>query len=179
MYTIGSKGTARLMNKLKVSVCGRTYSITTDNEPEFVVEIAEKLDKNINALVKQYPSLGIQSSAVFCALEAYEEKKKAEEGMDNIRGQVKEYLDEIGMLRDARDRAVMEADKLRRELDSLKGGSDSDSDKSEYYDDCAEQLVLENTITPAVTIPVVEQEQRNAAPPKMNRAARRKKANSK
>lgn len=160
------------MNKVKVTICGITYSISTDNEPEFVVEIAERLDKNISGLLKQFPSLGIQSSAVFCALEAYEERKKTEESIDNIRGQVKEYLDEIGTLRDARDKAVMEADRLRARLAGYEEAARAGDD--EYYEEEAEQLVLENTVTPAVTIPVSVPAQRDAAPPRMNRAERRK-----
>ncbi|MBQ8568227.1 MAG: cell division protein ZapA [Oscillospiraceae bacterium] len=158
------------MNKVKVNICGKIISLNTDNDAEFVMQIADKLDKDINMLLKAIPNLGAQTAAVVCALSAYEELKKAEESIDNIRIQVKEYVDEAGRMRDERDRAVMEADKLRKKLDIY----ENDIEDEIPYEEEAEQLVLENTITPAVTIPVKEYEQRQANPPRQNRAARRK-----
>lgn len=161
------------MNKVKINICGINYSVTTDNETDFVMDISAKLDGEIKAILKKYPSLGIQSAAVFCALQAYEERKRSEDNLDNLRKQLKEYMDEAGKLRDARDSAVMEADKLRERLTEQNMDPDEDG---EFYEEDAEQLVLENTVTPAVTIPVEEKPARDAAPPRPNRAARRSKA---
>lgn len=160
------------MNKVKINICGINYSVTTDNDTDFVMDISSRLDREIRELNKKYPSLGMQSAAVFCALQAYEERKKSEDSLDNLRKQLKEYMDEAGKLRDARDSAVMEADRLREKLESQNAAADED----ELYEEDAEQLVLENTITPAVTIPVEEKPARDAAPPRPNRAARRSKA---
>ncbi|MGN0691108.1 MAG: cell division protein ZapA [Oscillospiraceae bacterium] len=161
------------MNKVKINICGINYSVTTDNDADFVMDISSKLDREIKGILKKYPALGIQSAAVFCALQAYEERKKSEDSLDNLRKQLKEYMDEAGKLRDARDSAVMEADKLREKLSRQDIGSDEDGD---FYEEDAEQLVLENTVTPAVTIPVEEKPARDAAPPRPNRAARRSKS---
>lgn len=160
------------MNKVKINICGINYSVTTDNDTDFVMDISSRLDREIRTLTKKYPSLGLQSAAVFCALQAYEERKKSEDSLDNLRKQLKEYMDEAGKLRDARDNAVMEADRLREKLEAQSTASDED----ELFEEDAEQLVLENTITPAVTIPVEEKPARDAAPPRPNRAARRSKA---
>lgn len=161
------------MNKVKINICGINYSVTTDNDTDFVMEISSRLDKEIKAIVKKYPSLGVQSAAVFCALQAYEERKKSEDSLDNLRKQLKEYMDEAGKLRDARDNAVMEADRLRERLEAQNISSE---DGADFYEEDAEQLVLENTVTPAVTIPVEEKPARDAVPPRPNRAARRSKA---
>lgn len=161
------------MNKVKINICGINYNVTTDNDTDFVMDISAKLDKEIKAILKKNPSLGIQSAAVFCALEAYEERKKSEDSLDNLRIQLKEYMDEAGKLRDARDNAVVEADKLRKRPAAQNIDAD---DSGELYEEDAEQLVLENTVTPAVTIPVEEKPARDAAPPRPNRAARRSKA---
>lgn len=165
-----SKGKCR-MNKVRVNICGLNYNLSTDNDTEFVLEISRKLDREIKAVLKRFPAMDTRWAAILCALEAYEERKKSEDSLDNLRSQLKEYMDESGKLRDARDKAVMEADRLREKLEAQ---GIQEPDTTEYEED-AEQLVLENTVTPAVTIPVPEEKARDAAPPKQNRSQRRSK----
>ena len=171
MISINRKEIAK-MNKVRVNICGLNYNISTDNDTEFVIQISKKLDREIKALLKRFPTADTKWAAILCALEAYEERKKSEDSLDNLRSQLKEYMDESGKLRDARDKAVMEADRLREKLAAL---DVADIDNANDYEDGAEQLVLENTVTPSVTIPVPEEKPRNAAPPKPNRAQRRSK----
>ncbi len=162
------------MNKVKVNICGINYSIITDNDTDFVMDIASKLDRNIRETKKNNPGMSKESAAVFCALEAYEERKKTEDSMDNLRVSLKDYVDENGKLRDSRDNIAREADSLRRKLEKIENSVLSeDKDESSPYDD-VEQLVLENTVTPAVTIPVNPPKEREALPPKPNRAERRR-----
>lgn len=156
------------MNKVKVTVCGKTFNLSTDNDVYRIMALAEKLDKDIAALNESMPSLGVQSAAIICALSAYEEISRTDESIDNLRMQIKEYVDEAARARDARDKAVIEADRLRKKLDSL--GCPAEGSSSTEED--AEQLVLENTITPSVTIPVSEPVMPDAAPPKQGRNKR-------
>ena len=165
------------MNKVRVNICGKNYNLSTDNDEECIINLAAKLNDDINALLTAHPSLGVQSAAVICALSAYEERSRTEDSIDNLRLQIKEYADEAARSRDDRDKAVIEADRLRSKLDSL----ENSNTPSYSAEEDAEQLVLENTITPAVTIPVKEPEMRDAAPPgnsaaqsKNNRGKRKK-----
>ncbi|MCR5167779.1 MAG: cell division protein ZapA [Oscillospiraceae bacterium] len=126
------------MNKLKVSICGRIFTLSTDNDVEFVERIAKSLDADIKYLMKEMPSLGLESSAILCALSAYEQKVKSDESIDNIRRQVKEYVDEAGRARDSRDRALQagneqrsENEKLRKELEKLRSENKSLKEENE------------------------------------------------
>ena len=126
------------MNKLKVSICGRIFTLSTDNDVEFVERIAKSLDADIKYLMKEMPSLGLESSAILCALSAYEQKVKSDESIDNIRRQVKEYVDEAGRARDSRDRALQagneqrsENEKLRIELEKLRSENKSLKEENE------------------------------------------------
>lgn len=162
------------MNKVKINVCGMNYSIITDNEADFVMDIAAKLDKNIRETMSNNPGMDLRMASVFCALEAYEERAKSETAVDNLRQSLKSYMDENSKLKESRDDAAREADNLRERLEKFEESEEENrSDKNDFSVD-AEQLVLENTITPVVTIPVSPSKERDASPPKPNRAARRK-----
>ena len=189
------------MNKLKVSICGRIFTLSTDNDVEFVERIAKSLDADIKYLMKEMPSLGLESSAILCALSAYEQKVKSDESIDNIRRQVKEYVDEAGRARDSRDRALQagneqrsENEKLRKELEKLRSENkslkeeneklrsstntqdDSEAEKTEPESGGNTYCECEDQLVLADSIPssitiAIDQQE-------MNRAARRSKARS-
>lgn len=162
------------MNKVKINVCGINYSIITDNETDFVMDIAAKLDKAIRETMNNNPGMDVRMASVFCALEAYEKREKSEITADNLRESLKNYMDENAKLRESRDDAAREADNLRERLEKLEEKEEESSDDKNEFSVDAEQLVLENTITPVVTIPVSPSKERDVSPPKPNRASRRK-----
>ena len=92
------------INSVKVSIAGREYNLRTDDTPEYLRETAEKLDSEIKGILKDKPSFGIQNAAVITALMATDESRKANEAIDNIRGQIKTYVADAAKARAAKDK---------------------------------------------------------------------------
>ena len=55
-------------NKVKLTVCGSNYVISTTDSEEYVQSLAERLDKDMNELMNQSPSASVAASAVVVAL---------------------------------------------------------------------------------------------------------------
>lgn len=89
---------------VKVSIAGRDYSLRTDDSPEYLQETAADLDSRIKSLLKENPSFGIQNAAVIAALTSLDEARKANEAIDNIRGQIKAYVADAAKTRAAKDK---------------------------------------------------------------------------
>ncbi len=95
------------MNKVKITICGKEFSLKTDEAPSYLIGLAKKVDEAINNMIEDSKgSISMQSAAMLAALAAYDECQKANDSIDNIRTQIKEYVDDACQARLERDEAV-------------------------------------------------------------------------
>ena len=100
-------------NRVKIIICGKTYTLQTEESPSYVIHLSKELDKRINHYMDDNASASVTSAAILVALELMDENAKAIEDVNNIRAQIKGYVEENAA-------ACNEADRLRRELAMLK-----------------------------------------------------------
>lgn len=107
------------MNKVKVTICGREFSLRTDDSQSYMTGLAKKVETAISEMMSSSANLPMQSAAILTALSAYDELQKANDSIDNIRSQIKEYVDDAGKARAERDRAVKAESELRIKISDL------------------------------------------------------------
>lgn len=105
-----------MQNKVKVTICGKEYALQTDESAEYVKGLARKLDKQITEMVNSTDNISVTAAAVLIALTALDEASKANESIDNIRTQIKDYVDEAGKARLERDDAIRELELYKTKL---------------------------------------------------------------
>lgn len=115
-----------MQNRVKVVICGKTYSLQTDESPSYMVTLAKDLDKRINAFLEENNSATLTSAAVLVALALMDESLKSVSDVDNIRAQIKSYVEEAASAR-------IEADQLRREVTLLKRENENLKSDLELY----------------------------------------------
>lgn len=99
-------------NKVHVRIGGASYTIVTEDDTEYVEGLAENVDSEIRSICNSNPSLSITQAAVLVALDQTDAYKKANASADNLRVQIKDYLEESA-------RAKMEVEVARREVERL------------------------------------------------------------
>ena len=92
---------------------------TTDTE-EYVTSLAEKLDNDMTQMLAGTPTASIATAAVITALGYLDELKKSTIGADNMRAQIKDYLEDAAKAKLAAEESRREVERLRRELTYLK-----------------------------------------------------------
>ena len=107
------------MNKVKVVICGKEYTLHTDEEPSYVYALARKLEKNIAEIVGGNFNISVYSASVMIALSTLDEMNHCNEDNDNLRTQLKAYADEASKARLERDRALREIETLRNRIAEL------------------------------------------------------------
>ncbi|MGN0674289.1 MAG: cell division protein ZapA [Oscillospiraceae bacterium] len=129
------------MNKVKVTICGKEFSLKTDETPSYLIGLAKKVDTEIYKMAASADNISVQSAAILVALQAFDEAQKANDSIDNIRTQIKEYVDDACQARLERDEAkknekahLARISALENELKIKKMKSDID-----------EQLTLDGT----------------------------------
>ncbi|MBS6628441.1 MAG: cell division protein ZapA [Clostridiales bacterium] len=108
-------------NKVHIVVGGTTYSIITEDDPDYVTDLAEALNNEIRQTMAETPSLSQTQAAVLVALDQMDAAKKASASSDNLRAQIKDYLEDSARARMEADVARHEIERLNREIANLRG----------------------------------------------------------
>ena len=103
---------AMAKNRVHLKIGGSAYTVLTDDAPEYVEELAEELDKEMRSIINENPSLSVTQAADTC--------KKSTASSDNLRAQIKDYLEDSARARMEVDVARREIERLNREISSLR-----------------------------------------------------------
>lgn len=107
-------------NRVNLKICGSSYSILTEDDPEYVEGLGEIIDKEMKAVSQEAPSLSLTQCAVLVALDQTDACKKATASADNLRAQIKDYLEDSARARMEVDVARREIERLNREISNLR-----------------------------------------------------------
>ena len=81
-------------NKVRFAICGTTYTISTTDSEEYVLSLAEKLDGDMNQMMAASRTASVATAAIITALGYLDELKKSTTGADNMRAQIRDYLED-------------------------------------------------------------------------------------
>ena len=101
-------------NKVKVTIAGVDYALTTEETPEYTTMLAAEIDEKMKELRAVNPFISTNQAAVLIALDA-NSAKKAEQSADNLRAQIKDYLEDASQSKSERDFYKREIDRLKTE----------------------------------------------------------------
>jgi cell division protein ZapA len=101
------------MNKIKIVLCGKEYTIQTDESVSYVKQLAEALDAKIEDFMSQNETVSVTSASMLVALGLMDDCMKAASDKDNLRKQVIDYLEEATKSRTE----IME---LKKEIEALR-----------------------------------------------------------
>lgn len=107
------------MEKVKITIAGVPYTIATDNNPEYTVNLAQEIETKINSIMCAGSFVSPTQATVLALLDYADEAKKLSESAENMKHQLKEYLADAAQ-------AKSERDMLRRELAKLKKGGNGE-----------------------------------------------------
>ena len=105
-------------NKVKLSIAGAEYSVITEDEVKYVAELGKDVDRAIAKTMKENPRISVTQAAVLTTLNYADEYKKASTTADQLREQIKDYLDDASSAKSKADFARHEAEKAKRELEN-------------------------------------------------------------
>ncbi len=108
-----------MLNRVKVVLCGKEYVLQTEDAPSYVYQLAKTLEKRISDITENNPRVSAHSAVMMVALSTMDELTKANAGVENIRSQVKEYVDQAGKARLERDAALREIDVCKAKIEQL------------------------------------------------------------
>lgn len=108
-----------MKNRIVISICGEEYTLLADEAPSYMQKVGQYVDSKMSETLRSV-KVGRTDAAVLTALNLADELMKAQQNAENLRSQLKGYLDEA-------NRAKSEVSELKRELLRLqnRGGNQS------------------------------------------------------
>ena len=99
-------------NRVTVTICGEEYTLMAEESPSYMQKVAALVDTKMNAVMAS-GRVSRLDAAVLAATNIADELLKQQNSTENLRSQLKGYLDEA-------NKAKTELSECRRELVKLK-----------------------------------------------------------
>ena len=103
-------------SKVRLNICGSSYVVNTSESEDYMQNLADRLNLDMNELMASSNSVSITTAAVMTALNYRDELEKASGSADNMRRQIKDYLEDAAS---AKMEARRENVSLKRRIDEL------------------------------------------------------------
>ena len=97
-----------MANRITVNICGEDYTLVAEESTAYMEQVASLVDKKMTEIIAG-AKVGRGDAAVLAAVNLADELRKSEQTAENLRRQVKSYLDEAAQ-------AKNEASELKRQL---------------------------------------------------------------
>lgn len=105
---------------ITISVCGNQCTVITDQSDEHIQNIIKIVEDKINSTIKENPRISTSLAAILAAMDLCEELENLKDSMDNLRAQLKMYLDDLENTSNERDEAKRQIRLLKSEIERLK-----------------------------------------------------------
>ena len=109
------------LTKVRLQIAGSNYVISTTDSESYVHELAERLDKDMKDILESAPSASVTQAAVLAALDFQDELQKSTGSVDNMRRQIKDYLEDAANAKSEAADAKRQVQELQRQLEQMRG----------------------------------------------------------
>jgi cell division protein ZapA len=145
-----------MKNVVKVQLAGRSYNLTSTETPDYTIRLSRELNKRLDMIMSQSESLSSLDAALLCAMDCLDELTKANRNVENIRSQIKDYVDDASQARLAAEEANKELRVLRAKVDELQSELKKRTTVIRYDNDKVENArdMLSREIDEAINSPL-------------------------
>lgn len=107
-------------NKVKLTIYGADYYITTDDDVKYTMELGDELDDRLTKLLRENPRLSLTQGAILAALEFADSARKSAQNAEHLRSQIQEYLEDASRARTDAEIAKRELERMSKELANVR-----------------------------------------------------------
>lgn len=104
---------------MTVSVGGIDITIQTDEDRGYMQKLASKVGEKVDTYLRMGAKVTVAQAAVLTAMELCDEFEKNNAAVENMRAQMRSYIDDSIRAAADRDRYKAELDRTRNELSKL------------------------------------------------------------
>ena len=80
--------------KVRLTICGSSYVVNTSESEDYMLNLAARLNLDMTEMMNASNTVSVTTAAVMTALSYRDELEKASGSADNMRRQIKDYLED-------------------------------------------------------------------------------------
>lgn len=103
-------------NKVRITICGVEYVLSTTDTPEYTLALGMEVENRIKQIMDASPFVSAVQASTLVALDYADELKKNDSSTDNLRAQVKDYLEDAAKAKSERDFYKRELERIKTEI---------------------------------------------------------------
>jgi len=107
-------------NRIKLNICGCECVISSEDSEGYMRSVGEKVQKTIEAIMGRNERVSITMAAITAALSFCDDASKATDTAENLRTQIKDYLEDSSHARLETEESRREIERLKREIQTLR-----------------------------------------------------------
>ncbi len=144
------------MAKYTIRICNYSFTISSDDDKNYMDNIAAKVERRVKRLSDEMPSRNMTEVALFVAMDYCDQYMKSVGDGSNLRGQIKDYLQESGYARKELEETKKENEQLKAEVETLRSRLAAKNDSLPSASPEPEVQPEIKAQKPAVKTPVIE-----------------------
>jgi len=118
-------------HKIRLNICGCGCAVTSDDSESYIRSVGDEVQKAMTDIMKKDERISVTLAAVITALSCCDDAHKASDAADNLRSQIKDYLEDSSRARIETEEAKREIERLKREIKTLRSRMESDGGVSD------------------------------------------------
>lgn len=107
-------------NRVRLTIAGIDLAVASDDTESYIRSVGAEVEKAVREVTEKNPRASMTLAALAAALRFCDEGHRAAAAADNLRSQIKDYLEDASRARAEAETARREAERLRKEMKALR-----------------------------------------------------------
>ena len=107
-------------NRVRLTICGTECAIASEDSENYIRSIGDEVEKAIQEITDKNSRVSLTMAAIIAALGFCDESHRASAAADNLRSQIKDYLEDSSRARLETEESRREVERLKKEIQSLR-----------------------------------------------------------
>jgi Cell division protein ZapA. len=139
-------------NRIKLNICGSECVISSDDSESYVRSIGDEVEKAMKGIIEKDERISVTLAAIITALSYCDESHKASGSADNLRSQIKDYLEDSSRARTEAEESKREIERMRREIQTLRSRLSEQDEGTQEPEKQEEKQPAARPIAPAAPV---------------------------
>lgn len=144
------------MAKYIVRILNYSFTVSSDDDKNYMDSVAAKVERRVKRLSDEMPSRNLTEVALFVAMDYCDQYMKSVGDGSNLRGQIKDYLQESGYARKQLEETKKENELLKAEIEALRNRLSSKNVPSEPPAPTPEEAPKKKAPSKSKKTPIIE-----------------------